>query len=431
MLVDSGFSQALIRKQDCTDRDYSTVLWLNVSISLILYALVFLFAPLIATYFEEPRLVLILRLMTLVLPLNAMNVIQRTILSKAMNFKKQAIVSLISVTLGMACAIIMAAMGYGVWSLVAKALVTQSAIEICLWFSTSWRPNWDFSFSSCKELFSFGSKLLLVYGMSSLFRNIYNVVIGKEYQATQLGYYTNADLMSSMPMSLLTIVFNRVVFPALTPLQDNNEELRRVVRSILRPMQLLAFLMMFFFAASAESLVILFLGEQWSAVVPYFQILCLGYAASLLHTANQVIMNVKGRSDYFLRTEVAKYILMIPVIVIGIYWDIYALIIGYAIHFWIGFLLNGYYSYRLIGYGIKAQWKDCFPLLIYALVVAGAAYGVSFAVITWHPILKLLVQGAVALIVALLVGEKSSISAYVELRGLFVKQYQMLFQRGN
>ncbi len=418
VLVDSGFSQALIRKQECTDRDYSTVLWINISISWILYVLIFISAPWVAQYFQEPRLVLILRLLTLVLPLNAMNVIQRTILTKSLDFKQQAIITASSVTVGLVVAIIMAMQGMGVWALVGKALATQVVMALLFWTLNKWRPKAIFSWQSFHELFSFGSKLLMVYSLATVSKNIYNVVIGKKYNATELGYYTNADLMACMPVSLLTILCNRVLFPVLSPIQNDNESLRRMLRQILRPMLLIAFMMMFLFVAMADSIVSIFLGAQWLHIIPYFQILCVGYSAAVLHSVNQIIMNVKGRSDYFLRTEVIKYILIIPVIIIGIYGGIYVLIVGYAIFYWIGFLLNGFYSFRLVGYGVKAQLIDALPIILFSAIIAIITYFFGWLLPNWNAFIILILQLLVALICFVVLGRSTKLHAYYQLKEL-------------
>jgi teichuronic acid exporter len=359
--INSGFSQALIRKQDCTNIDYSTVFYFNFIAGIVLFGLLFFSAPLISTYFNRPQLDAIVKVLSFVLIIDAFTVIQRTILTKRIDFKLQTKISVVaSVTAG-TVAIFMAYKGFGVWSLVAHQLAQRGVNTLLLWLWNRWVPQLVFSVQSFKELFSFGSKLMISGLIDTVYRNIYYLVIGKYFSAVELGYYTKAESFKNLPSTNLSGVIGRVSYPVLSSMQDDVPQLRENYRKLIRSTMFITFILMMGMAAVAEPMVITLIGEKWRPSIIYLQMLCFVGMFYPLHSLNLNMLNVMGRSDLFLKLEIVKKTLAVPTIIIGVVWGIKMMIAGMMVNTLIAFYLNSYYSGRFIDYSFMKQVKDILP----------------------------------------------------------------------
>lgn len=303
-IVDSGFSNALIRKTDAKRVDYNTVFIFNLIVSAALYVVLFFLAPAISAFFREPLLVDVMRVIGWVLLINALAIIPRTLFVKDVNFKTQTKVSLIASLSSGVVGIGMAFSGMGVWSLVGQQLSRQLLNTLFLWVYCKWRPIWEFSVQSFKELFGFGSKLLLSGLLDTVFKEIYSLVIGRCYTAAQLGQYTRASQFNQIFSSNLTSVIQRVSYPVLSTIQDEPERLREAYRKVIKSTMLITFACMLGLAAVAKPLIVLLIGEKWLPAVGFLQIICFSGMLYPLHAINLNILQVKGRSDLFLRLEV-------------------------------------------------------------------------------------------------------------------------------
>jgi len=372
--VDSGFTNALIRKQDCTQTDYSTVFYFNFVVGIIFYLILFFFARSISVFFNEPQLELLLQVLGLGLILNALGMIQRTILTKNINFKLQTRVSVVSSTLSGLIAISMAYNGFGVWSLVALTLSRFGFTSLFLWMWTKWRPSLIFNKESFKELFSFGNKLLISGLIDTAYRNIYYLIIGKYFSVVELGYYTRADQFQALPSQQLTGIFGRVSYPILSTIQDDVRKLRTAYKRIIKSTMLITFVLMLGMVAIAKPMIITLIGEQWLPSVIYLQLLCFVGMFYPLHALNLNMLQVQGRSDLFLRLEIIKKVLAVPVIIIGILYGIKIMILGMLINTIIAYYINSYWSGKSIGYSSFEQVKDIFPSFLLAFTVAVIVY---------------------------------------------------------
>lgn len=369
VLIDSGFSQALIRKHICSVSDYNTVFYLNVGIGLFLYLFIFVISPLFAQFYGVTELTQIIRVISLSIPLNSLTLIHKTIFLKNYELKKHSIISIISVTIAFVFAIVLAKNGFGVWSLVYRSIVQQFVSFLLFSIISSWRPSFDFSIISLKELFNFGSKLVIISTISIIFKNTLNMIIGKLYGTSNLGYYTNADQMSGLPAGILTTMYNKVAFPILVELHSNNEKIKPIIQRVNKPLVILSFIILVYLAAISDSLIPMLFGVDWAESAVYFRILCFGYMAGILQTINQVILNIKGRSDLFLKTEIIKYLFFIPVIILGLIFNVKIFLIAFFVHYWLGFIVNGLYSGSLVGYGVVDQIKDIFKPLFFSIIL--------------------------------------------------------------
>lgn len=373
-LVDSGFTQALIRKKECTQADYSTVFYFNLLMSIVLYLVLFLSAAGIGRFFDEPQLELIVQVVSLGIIVNAFSVVQTARLTKEINFKLQTKISIIASLGSGIIGILMAYKGYGVWSLVFKTLLGFVITSLLLWLWNKWTPSFVFSKSSFKEMFSFGYKLLISGFIHTLYKNIYLLIIGKYFSAADLGFYTRADQLKELPSRNITSVVERVTYPILSLLQDDIPRLKSTYQKMIKSIALITFVLMMIMAAIAKPLILTLIGEKWLTSVMYLQLLSFVGLMIPLQSINLNMLKVLGRSDLFLKLEIVKKIFAIPVIVIGIMFGIKIMIIGMIIYATFMFFINSYYSGRLIGYTSLQQLKDVFPSFILALIIGGVVH---------------------------------------------------------
>lgn len=380
-VVDSGFSSALIRKNDATNTDYNTVFYFNLLLGIVLYGVLFLSSPAISRFFKEPILIPITRVMGIVLIINSFGIIQRTILTKQVDFKTQTKISLIASLTSGGVGIGMAVKGMGVWSLVGQQVSRQLLNSIFLWVFNKWRPILEFSKKSFKDLFGFGSKLLISGLIDTIYRNIFYLIIGKFYQADKLGQYTRAEGFNSVFSSNLTGIVQRVSFPVLSSIQNDPNLLKQAYRRVIKTTMLVTFTCMLGLAAVAQPLVVVLIGEKWLPAAGYLQIICLAGMLYPLHSINLNMLQVKGRSDLFLRLEIIKKTVGILPIVLGIFWGIEIMLWGSVLTSFVAYFLNSYYSGQLIHYSVSNQIKDILPSFGMALCMAIIVYlvGVIFS----------------------------------------------------
>ncbi|NHZ85060.1 MAG: oligosaccharide flippase family protein [Planctomycetia bacterium] len=413
--IDSGFTNALIRKKDCTQTDYSTVFYFNFVVGTIFYFILFFFADSISVFFNEPQLELLLQVLGLGLILNALGIIQRTILTKNINFKLQTRVSVVASTLSGIIAISMAYNGFGVWSLVALTLSRFGLTSIFLWMWAKWKPSLIFSIESFKDLFSFGSKLLISGLIDTAYRNVYYLIIGKYFSAVELGYYTRADQFQALPSKQLTGIFGRVSYPILSTIQDDVKKLRAAYKQIIKSTMFITFVLMLGMSAIAKPMIVTLIGEQWLPSVIYLQMLCFVGMFYPLHALNLNMLQVQGRSDLFLRLEIIKKALSIPLIIIGILFGIKIMILGMLINTIIAYFINSFWSGKFIGYSSIEQVKDIFPSFLLAFTMALIVYIIG-NVIDLPNIWILVTQITVGAVLTIILAEIFRLNSYLYIK---------------
>ena len=372
--INSGFSSALIRKKNCTDTDFSTVFFFNLAAGILFFFLLFLTAPAISNFFNEPELTAILQVLGVVLIIDSLTLIQRTILTKRIDFKLQAKISVIASIGSGIVAILMALYGFGVWALVAQRIIKQGLNSLFLWLWNRWKPILVFSKNSFKELFGFGSKLLLSGLIDTIYQNIYYLIIGKFFSAQELGFYSRADGFKNLPSQNINTIVSRVTYPVLSSIQDDIPRLRNNYQKLIRTIMFVTFILMLGMAAVAEPMIITLIGEKWRPSIVYLQMLSFVGMMYPLHALNLNMLQVQGRSDLFLKLEVIKKIIAIPTIVIGIFFGIKMMIVGMMVNTLIAYYLNSYWSGVKIGYSFKQQVKDILPSFFLALIMGVSVY---------------------------------------------------------
>ena len=415
-IVDSGFSNALIRKTDARRVDYNTVFLFNLLVSGFLYVVLFLAAPAISRFFKEPLLVEVMRVIGWVLVINALAIIPRTLFVKEVNFKTQTKISLIASISSGVIGIGMALAGLGVWSLVGQQLSRQLLNTLFLWIYCTWRPIWEFSLQSFRELFGFGSKLLLSGLLDTVFKEIYSLVIGRCYTSAQLGQYTRASQFNQIFSSNLTTVIQRVSYPVLSSIQDESDRLREAYRKVIKSTMLITFACMLGLAAVAKPLIVILIGEKWMPAVGFLQIICFSGMLYPLHAINLNILQVKGRSDLFLKLEIVKKIIAVGPLVLGVLFSIEYMLWGSVCTSFIAYFLNSYYSANLINYPTKEQIKDILPTFLVSFVTAAAMW--SLTLLSLSNWLLLPLQCLLGTILAIFIYERLHLPEYVEVKQL-------------
>ncbi len=378
VFVDSGLSQALIRKQNCTDLDYSTMFWVNITIGFLAYVVIWLIAPLIALFYGKPELVPLTRVTALAILIGSFTLIQQTILIKQYEFKTITWISTAGTLISGVISIVMAYKGWGVWSLVWRMIINQAVRSGLMWINNRWIPLRAFSRKIFSEMFSFGSNILVISVIAVLYKSVYNLIIGRNYSDVVLGYYTNADQYSYMPSATISGITGKVSYPVLSEIQDDDARLKESIGKLIKHVMYISFLVMFGLAAVAKPLFLVVFGEKWLSSVPFFQALCLAYVISPMHIVNHNIMKVKGRSDLFMKTELIKYLIFTPVIICGIFYGLEVLVAGIILFYWIGFYINAMYSNKLIGYSVFAQTRDFLPVMFLTGIPALCVFALEF-----------------------------------------------------
>jgi len=370
-LIDSGFSQALIRKQNRTDVDNSTVFYFNIIVSCSLYLILFISAPFVADFYNQPELTSVMRVVCLGVILNSLAVVQRALLTVRIDFKTQAKASLSAAVISGCIGIVLAYSGFGVWALVVQQLLNLSVNTLLLWIFSKWRPIAVFSWDSFHELFAFGSKMLASGLLDTLYRNIYPIVIGKLFSASSLGHYTRAQQFSEFPSSNITGIIQRVTYPVLCGIQDDMERLTNVYRKFLKLSAFIIFPLMIGLSAVALPFVDIILGVQWSFCGQLLQIICFAMMWYPIHSINLNLLQVKGRSDLFLRLEIIKKILGITVLCITAPFGLIVMCYGQIFNSIVALAINTYYTGKLINVGFIRQMKDLLPTILLSLTMFG------------------------------------------------------------
>lgn len=421
IIVHGGFGAALIQKKNPTHIDYASVFYVNLVISIVLYGILFVTAPAIARFYSMPLLCLVLRVQAIELIINSFSVVQLSILKKNLKFKAIAVRNILSSFLGLTACIICAFFGLGVWSLVINVLVSRLMGILLLWKASNWRPTWEFSWSSVKELFGFGGFMMLSSIISSVYNELQSLLVGKFYSATDLGYVNQAKKLEGIPSGALASMVTQVSFPVFSKLQDNVDALRYGLKKNIKSVQYINLPMMLLLMVIAEPLIELLYGERWMACVPYFQILCVSRLLGVIVPLNMSIIGAKGKGKLYLITQLIKCGFSIVVIVLSVRHGIYALLIALALIPFFEFIVCSLVNHRLIHYGLFHQIGDILPTFGIALFLAALTYGLKF-VIPWHPYVVMTLQVLVYVVLYLGITKLLKFEAYDVYYDVLVKK---------
>lgn len=423
-LVDSGMSSSLIRTQDADERDFSSVFFINVIASVIIYLILYVASPFIANFFNQPILADIVKVYCLSFIIRAVSSIQYVRLTILMDFKTQTILRLPALAISSVIGLVLAYNGFGVWSLVYMHLAQVTLESIFIWFQVKWRPLLIIDWSRLKLHFNFGYKLTLSGILNTVYDNIYHIIIGKYFSAAQLGFYTRAQAMKQLPVSNISSALNKVTYPLFSSIQDDNVRLKSMYKKLMQQVLFWVAPVLVIAGVLGEPLFRFLMTEKWLPSVPYFQILCLVGIMYPLHSYNLNILNVKGRSDLFLKLEIIKKALITVGLIIAIPFGIYGLLWMQLALSLIAFFINTSYSGKMIAYPVNEQLKDIIPILGLAAFVGFFVYIVDSQIpnATNFDLIRLLVGALLGAGGYILIAHITRFNPLIDFRQLILKR---------
>lgn len=417
--VDSGFSSALIRKKDVSNSDYNTMFLTNLLMSILLFSFLYIGAPWIAIFFERDNLVNLVRVMGLSLILQSFSLVQYTILSKRIDFRTKTKASLISAVFSGIIGIVLALQGFGVWSLVAQRLSYRFFYTLCLWIFNRWWPNLEFDFSSFRYMWGFGWKIMLSSFLDRLWQQLYQTVVGKFYSPSTLGQYSRSKEYANIFSSNFTSIIQRVSYPVLAEVQDNRVRMIAAYRRIIKTSMFVTAVALISMGAVAEPLIYCLIGPQWQQAASFLPLICISMSLYPLHAINLNMLQVQGRSDIFLILEIVKKVIAIVPICLGIFLNIYWMLIGTIFIGIIAFFLNSYYTGKKLGYSSLMQLKDIAPSYAIAFLIAISVYFLKYLPVSNWIILP--IQIFIGFFLLYLICEKIKMEEYLEIKSIALK----------
>lgn len=421
-LFEGGMTSSLIRVSKIDSRDYSTVFFFNLGISIFIYIVFFFVAPYIALFYRQPILTDIARIYGLSFIFLAFGTVQNTILTKEMKFRKQAVITFPALLIGNSLGIFLAYENFGVWSLVYSMLATNFLTSVFLWFSSDWYPEFIFDVDKFKLHFHFGYKMTLSSLLDTIFTNIYQIIIGRIYSPVIVGYYTRANSLMMLPVGNISGALNKVVFPLFAKVQDDKVALRAAYKKIMLIVLFIVTPIIVLMAILANQLVVFLFTEKWLPVVPIFRIICFSGILYPLHLYNLLILQVKGRSDLFLRLEIIKKIILVIIIIISIIYGFKALLFGYVIASVTALFINTHYAGSLIDYNMREQLLDIMPIFIIGALMALAVYFINTIMAGYVNIVRLMISSVAGIIIYTLLAFLFKFESINDIRNIILKK---------
>lgn len=397
VFIDSGFTKALVQKQNRTIEDISTVFWFNIIISLVCYLILWIAAPFIADFYDLELLSILLRVISLSLIINALFTIPTTLFTIDLDFKTITKISFMATILSGIIAVYMAYEGYGVWALVIQIIVRSVFTAILTWFMVQWKPYFIFSKKSLKELFSFGSKLLVSSLLNTTVNNFYSLFIAKLISTKDLGFYTRGTQFSDVVFGVLSSVLDSVLLPGLSTIQEQREKLVNYTRGIIKATSLFIVPVFFFLAVIAEPLIRVLLTEKWMPAVPIMQIFCIARLITIISGINVNLLYVIGRTDLALKQQYPKIIIRIIFFMIALKHGIIYIALAELISTTLHFFINTHYPGKIMAYGAIPQLKDMIPIFIAGLIMTIAVFTANYFIDS--DLIKLCISPIIATIV--------------------------------
>lgn len=378
VFVDSGLGNALIQKINTDDLDFSTVFYTNIVFCTVLYFIIFMFAPLLADFYNDSQMTPLIRVLGLTVLISGVKNVQQAYVSKNMIFKRFFFSTLGGTVTAAVVGITMAYMGFGVWALVMQQVINLMIDTIILWITVKWRPIRRFSFKRLKILYSFGWKLLVSGLIDTVYNNIRQLIIGKMYSASDLAFYNKAKQFPNLIVNNINTSIDSVLLPAMSSAQDEILKVRTMTsRSIKTSVYIMAPLMMGL-AFVAEPLIKLLLTDKWLPSVPYLRIFCITFMFYPVHTANLNAIKALGRSDLFLKLEIIKKIVGLILLVTTMWFGVMAMAYSLLVSSVASQIINSWPNRKLLNYSYIAQLKDIMPGILLAVFMGVCVYPIQY-----------------------------------------------------
>jgi len=407
----SGLTTALIQKKSADNIDFSSVFYMNLIISTLLYFLLFLTSPFISGFFNNSNLNILIRFLAITLFFGALNSVQNAVLTRNMQFNKSFISSLIAISISGIIGIVLAFNKFGIWALVIFQLINQFIFTAFLWFSVRWRPQAVFSLSRLIPLLKYGWKVLISALIFNSYLELSDFIIGKKFKSEKLGFYSRGRQIPSITVSNIDVSIQTVMFPALSFHQNNLKNYKNLVRKSMMTSAYIIFPLMFGLAAVALPLVKTLLTDKWIPSVFFMQIYCFTYALWPIQTANTQSIIALGRSDIILKIEILKLFINIIILAVSSIFGIFSVAIGALISSIMCVLINIYPNKKLIKYGFYEQFKDIFPILLLSIIMGISVYSINFLMINLF--IKLIFQISFGIFLYYILAKLLKIEAYL------------------
>lgn len=416
VFVDSGFSHALIRKKKCSNQDYNTVYTTNLIIAFFGSMVLLIIAKPLAKYFNEHIIEQTMYVLSFSVIISAFGKIQQTIYTKQLDFKKLTKISAIANSFAGFMAIVFALNGFGIWSLIILYLIKTIMETSLLWFYSSWKPKLKFYKKSFIELFEFGYKLLISSLLDAVYHNSYYFIIGKYFSVKELGFYNRADKFQKLISQNISSTISKVAYPSFSNL-ENKTQLKIAYQKTITHTTYITFILLFGLLAVSKPMILLLIGKKWLPTVPYLQLLIFVGMLYPIHAINLSLLNVLGRSDLYLKLEIIKKIIAVPVIIIGVFYGIKIMIIGMIFNSIIAYFLNSYWTGKFINYTFTEQLLDILPSFIYGLILAILVYYLAF-ILPFSNLINLIIQICFGGLFTIFISEIFKPNAYLTIKQL-------------
>lgn len=427
VLMDSGFGAALIQKHNIDDYDICSTFYFNIAIGILTGLLLFISAPIIAAFYNQPLISPMARVMSFMLVIDALGIVQANLLVRNMQFKARAKITFTAHLLAGAIGIVMAFGGLGVWSLVVQQLAASTVRTSCFWFFCNWKPKLLFSVNSLRVMLKFSLSILATSLLSRITESTYYLIIGKLFSAYDLGIFSRSQQLQGFASGTLSMIIGRVTFSTFSKMQHKPDEFRNVAQKTLTLVAFILFPIMAGIASVAEPLVIFLLTSKWSDTIPCIQLLCISGVLQSFDWIRQRIIHAAGRPDLTLKAEVISKIILFFLIAFSWRWGLYGIIAAIIFASLISFSINLRYLAKVTEYSVKKQLFDMLPYATTVGIMTLLVFLTSFLVRTYHPLLQIIIQSTVGCIFYIGVTWLFQMSAPVILH----KEIKALFQRAE
>lgn len=415
VFIQKGFNAALIQKKSADNEDFSSVFWLSLIISLILYLLFYVTAPIIASFYNNNQLNNLIRVLSVILIFGSMNSIQNAYVGRYMLFKKLFKSSITSILISGSIGVLCAYLGMGVWALVIQQILNIILVTLIMWFTIDWRPEFIFSMKKTKELFSFGWKLLVSSLLNTLYLDARTLIIGRLYLPSILGIYNRGEQFPKIIVTNIDGSIQSVLFPALSSYQDDVITMKNIVRRAIATSSYVVIPCMVILFIVSEPLITVVLTDKWIEAAPFLQLFCFSYVFIPIQTSNAQAINALGRSDVFLKLEIIKKVIGLILLVVSMYFGVYWIAFSMVITNIIATAVNAYPNKHFLNYGYFDQLKDIVPILVTSLLMGTIIYPLKYFIESSQMIL-LVAQLSVGLIIYILLSYifKLSVFQYIK-----------------
>jgi len=420
VFVTNGLGESLIQKRDSGDTEFSTIFYCSLAMSVVLYLIMFFLARPIALFYDNEELVVLIRVLSLQIPLSSVKTIQHAYVSKHMMFKKFFFSTLGGTVVSGVIGIIMAYNGFGAWALVEQYLVNSVIDMTVLFFTVPWRPKWLFNKKAAKQLFGFGWKIMLSQFINVLYTELRSLIIGKVYTSAQLAYYNRGNHFPSLIINNINTSISNVLFPAMSNVNNKIENVKNLTRKSMKMSSYIIFPLMTGMMAVAEPMVKVLLTDKWLFCVPYLQLCCIFWMFQPLQTANVQAIKAVGRSDICLKLEIIKKIIGFGMLFASIPFGVFVMVVSNTLFGMISMLINIRPNKKLINYGYKEQFLDLLPSFLLSAFMGGAVYLISF--IPMHKLATLIIQIVAGIVLYVAGSYLFKIDSFTYLLGFFKKR---------